>query len=93
MLVSFYVNGKLSSFGEGNWENNIPQIGAEFDVHINKDGKMCSYSDSTAKRHVLIVDRVVYDPYVKNEEHVEIPYNFCDVKVYLIDKPKPIEIK
>lgn len=94
-MVSFYVNGHLSSFGEGDWEKSIPQIGAEFHIYLDKKNRMTNYTDSTGKKHIMIVEKVVYEPYISNkaEEYDHIPFNYCDVKVCLIDKPKAVEIK
>lgn len=95
-MVSFYVNGRLSSFGEGDWHKHLPQIGAEFHAYLNKEGKMANYTDSTGKKHIMVVEKVVYEPYISNiaeDTYDHIPFNYGDVKVYLIDKPKPIEIK
>jgi hypothetical protein len=87
-MASYHLSAKTIGI------TNIPQIGAEFHVYLNKYGKMANYTDSTRKKRILIVDKIVYDPFIRDEgEHDHIPYDMCDVKVYLIDKPKPIEIK
>lgn len=89
MLVSFYVNDHLSTFGEGDWEKYLPQIGSEFHAFLDKDGKMCNYKKSVGVKHTLVVDKIVYAPYINdNGGHDHIPFNMCDVKIYLIDKPK-----
>ncbi len=86
-MIRFYVNGNLSGYGDDDWQKFMPQIGSEFCISLDKDGKITS---TLKKEHIMIVDQIIYSPY-KSEDKGNVIFWLSDVDIYLVDKPKKSE--
>lgn len=86
-MVRFYVNGKLSGYGDDDWQKFMPQIGSEFCISLDKDGKITS---TLKEEHIMIVDQIIYSPY-QRENKGDIIFWMSDVNIYLVDKSKKSE--
>ena len=90
-MVRFYVNGKISGYGDDDWKKCIPQIGSEFSIYLDKDGKIINaHTDILKEEHVMVVDQIIYSPYRRKNED-DVIFGWTDVNIYLVDKPKKSE--
>lgn len=90
-MVRFYVNGKLSAYGDDAWRKSIPQIGSEFRIYLDKDGKIINrYTGILKEEHIMIVNQIIYTPHKRGDEG-DIIFGLSDINIYLVDKPEKSE--
>ena len=90
-MVRFYANGNLSGYGDDEWIKSIPQIGSEFRIYLDKDGKITNFHTGILEEeHIMIVDQIIYSPYIRENES-SLRFGLCDVNIYLVDKQEKSE--
>jgi hypothetical protein len=87
-MVRFYVNGKFAGYGDDYWKNSIPQIGSEFIIYLDKDGR---FINGFKEAHIMIVDQIIYNPYIYENDNNTISHGMTNVNIYLVDKSKKSE--
>jgi hypothetical protein len=91
--VTFYVDGR-EAFTGSNWRQNIPRVGEEFGLHMWDNYRVCVGGEYTGRFEYFVVDRVVYNPWIKKKEEShpkDSDMTYCNVEIYLTPKNKTAE--